>query len=150
MYMVEGEAQPRVFSSIPAAMWWAIVTLTTVGYGDMVPVTPPGRVLGGFVSVIGIGTLALFSGILTASFMDQLRIRREKLRQIVEADAAVHQPMDDSEVEKLERIGEQLGLPDEDVEEIVDAVLDGRSRTHCPHCGQPLDVTPSRSEDKVS
>lgn len=76
MYMIEGEVQPSVFSSIPAAMWWAIETVTTVGYGDMVPVTFPGRVLGGIVSIVGIGTLALFSGLITAGYLNQLRLRR--------------------------------------------------------------------------
>jgi len=55
-------------------MWWAIETLTTVGYGDMVPETPAGRVLGGLVAIVGIGTLALFSGLITVGFLDQLRI----------------------------------------------------------------------------
>lgn len=77
MYMVEAEQQPAVFNSIPAAMWWAIETLTTVGYGDMVPVTMAGRVLGGVVSIVGIGTLALFSGLITVGFLDQLKTRRE-------------------------------------------------------------------------
>jgi voltage-gated potassium channel len=76
-YMVEGEEQPTVFSSIPAAMWWAIETITTVGYGDMVPVTAVGKILGGLVSIVGIGTLALFSGVITVGFLDQLRIIRE-------------------------------------------------------------------------
>ncbi len=76
MYMIEGDVQPKVFSSIPAAMWWAIETVTTVGYGDMVPVTFPGRVLGGIVSVVGIGTLALFSGLITVGYLNQLKSRR--------------------------------------------------------------------------
>jgi voltage-gated potassium channel Kch len=60
MYMLESAAQPDVFSSIPAAMWWAIETLATVGYGDMVPMTVAGRIVGGVVSIVGIATLALF------------------------------------------------------------------------------------------
>ena len=80
-YMVEGEEQPAVFSSIPAAMWWAIETITTVGYGDMVPVTAVGKILGGVVSIIGIGTLALFSGVITVGFLDQLRMIREQHQQ---------------------------------------------------------------------
>jgi len=76
MYMLEGAEQPTVFSSIPAAMWWAIETLTTVGYGDMVPETVAGKMLGGVITVVGIGTLALFSGVITVSFLDQLRLRR--------------------------------------------------------------------------
>ncbi len=77
-FMVEGEQQPAVFNSIPAGMWWAIETLTTVGYGDMVPVTVTGKLLGGLVSIVGIGTLALFSGVLTVGFLDQLRSRRDR------------------------------------------------------------------------
>jgi voltage-gated potassium channel len=76
MYMIEGDEQPAIFSSIPAAMWWAIETLTTVGYGDMVPETATGRVLGGVVAIVGIGTLALFSGLITVGFLDQLHARR--------------------------------------------------------------------------
>lgn len=75
MYMIEGEAQPEVFTSIPVAMWWAIETLTTVGYGDIVPATLAGRILGGIVSVVGIGTLAILSGLITVSFMSQLKLR---------------------------------------------------------------------------
>ena len=79
MYMLEAEAQPSLFNSIPAAMWWAIETLTTVGYGDMVPITMPGRVLGGAVAVVGIGTFAVFSGLITIGFFDELRKRREQM-----------------------------------------------------------------------
>jgi voltage-gated potassium channel len=86
-YMLEAEEQPAVFSSIPAAMWWAIETLTTVGYGDMVPATAPGKILGGLVSIIGIGTLALFSGVITVGFLDQLRVRREQVTPIVPTPA---------------------------------------------------------------
>jgi voltage-gated potassium channel len=78
MYMLEGAAQPTVFTSIPAAMWWAIETITTVGYGDIVPVTLAGRILGGVISVVGVGTLALFSGLITAGYLNQLRLRREQ------------------------------------------------------------------------
>jgi voltage-gated potassium channel len=81
MYMIEGPVQPATFSSIPASMWWAIETITTVGYGDMVPVTPAGRVLGGIISVIGIGTVALFSGLITAGYLNQLRARRAPHRE---------------------------------------------------------------------
>jgi voltage-gated potassium channel len=78
MYMLENDVQPEVFTSIPVAMWWAIETLTTVGYGDIVPMTVVGRIVGGCVSIIGIGTLALFSGLITVGFLDQLRIYREQ------------------------------------------------------------------------
>jgi voltage-gated potassium channel len=78
MYMLENGEQPGVFSSIPAAMWWAIETLTTVGYGDMVPMTVAGRIVGGAVSIVGIGTLALFAGLITVGFLDQLKLYHEQ------------------------------------------------------------------------
>ena len=78
MYMMEGEVQPTVFTSIPVAMWWAVETLTTVGYGDYVPITVMGRFLGGGIATIGIGTLALFSGLITTGFIEQLKIYREQ------------------------------------------------------------------------
>ena len=58
MYDAEHEAQPDAFSSIPAAMWWGIVTLATVGYGDIYPVTPWGKFIGSIVVILGIGLFA--------------------------------------------------------------------------------------------
>ncbi|HVJ52932.1 MAG TPA: ion transporter [Aliidongia sp.] len=136
MYMVEGDAQPENFSSIPAAMWWAIETLTTVGYGDMVPITPLGKLLGGFVSIIGIGTLALFSGVLTVSFMDQLRLRREHLRRMVEAGMATG-PMTPADILVMEDLGKRMGVPVADTDEIVLEAIEEEGRI-CPHCGQPM------------
>jgi voltage-gated potassium channel len=90
-YMIEGDEQPAMFNSIPAAMWWAIETLTTVGYGDMVPSTAAGKLLGGVVSIVGIGTLALFSGVITVGFLEQIKIRREqRAGSTTAADAHAH------------------------------------------------------------
>ncbi len=76
MYYVEGSAQPEAFSSIPSTMWWAAATLTTVGYGDIYPITMLGRVLGGFVAVLGIGLFALPTAILGSGFVEELERRR--------------------------------------------------------------------------
>src|SRR5437667_1240680 len=78
-YLLERTAQPDVFGSIPAALWWAIVTLTTTGYGDVVPITPLGRMLGGVVMMSGIIVFALWAGILATGFAEETR-RREFLR----------------------------------------------------------------------
>jgi voltage-gated potassium channel len=75
MYIAEGESQPALFSSIPATMWWAVTTLTTVGYGDMTPVTGLGRLLGTLVAILGIGLFAIPTSILGAAFVDELRSR---------------------------------------------------------------------------
>jgi len=76
MYFIEHDAQPEQFSSIPASMWWGVVTLTTVGYGDVYPITPLGRVAGAFVQVIGVGLFALPAGILAGGFSEILERRR--------------------------------------------------------------------------
>ncbi len=75
MHVIEGQAQPDKFGTIPDAMWWAIVTLTTTGYGDVVPITPLGRVVGGFTVLMGILMLALPVGIVATSFANEVHRR---------------------------------------------------------------------------
>ena len=70
LYVVEGERQPEVFGSILRSMWWSVVTLTTVGYGDAVPVTVLGKVFAGMTAIAGIGMIAMPTGILAASFSE--------------------------------------------------------------------------------
>jgi len=72
-YLAERGEQPETFGSIPGALWWAIATLTTTGYGDQVPVTVPGRMLAGVVMICGIATFALWAGILATGFAHELR-----------------------------------------------------------------------------
>jgi len=74
-YVFERNAQPEAFGSVPRAMWWAIVTLTTTGYGDLVPATIWGRLLGGWVMVGGIVMFALQAGIIATAFAEELRRR---------------------------------------------------------------------------
>ena len=70
MYYVENAAQPEVFSSIPKTMWWGVATLTTVGYGDIFPITPLGRMLGGVIAILGIGIFAIPTGIIASGFTE--------------------------------------------------------------------------------
>jgi voltage-gated potassium channel len=138
MYMVEGEAQPDAFSSIPAAMWWAVETLTTVGYGDMVPVTAVGKLIGGVVTVIGVAAVALFTSLITASFLDQVRLRREALRDAVETRRA-GSALSAGDVEIIADIGHRLGLPAEQTAEVVEDMTRKMPRfVTCPHCGGAL------------
>ena len=88
MYWAEADAQPDKFGSIPRAMWWCIVTLTTVGYGDTFPVTVLGKMLSGLVAIAGIGLIAMPTGILAAAFSDVVQRRREALRLAAEAKKA--------------------------------------------------------------
>jgi voltage-gated potassium channel len=80
MYYAENHAQPQVFSSIPASMWWSVATLTTVGYGDVLPLTPLGRLIGGVVAVLGIGFFALPTAILGAGFVEVISGHKDASR----------------------------------------------------------------------
>ncbi len=73
IHLLEHDAQPQNFGSIPKAMWWTIVTMTTTGYGDVVPVTPAGRMFGGILMMAGMGLLALPTGILATGFVQEIR-----------------------------------------------------------------------------
>jgi voltage-gated potassium channel len=73
MYYVEHSAQPNSFSSIPATMWWGVTAMTTVGYGDIYPITPLGKFLGGLVAIMGVGLFALPTGILVSGFLEHVR-----------------------------------------------------------------------------
>jgi voltage-gated potassium channel len=70
LYEIEHARQPDVFSSIPATFWWAVVTFNTIGYGDMVPLTPLGRLFAGLVSVFGVGIFALPTAIVIAAIIE--------------------------------------------------------------------------------
>lgn len=76
LYLAEGHIQPDKFGSIPRSLWWAIITLTTIGYGDVYPVTVVGKIIAGFVAICGIGLIAMPTGILAAAFSDAMERSR--------------------------------------------------------------------------
>jgi hypothetical protein len=80
-YLFEHEAQPDKFENIPQSIYWAVVTLASVGYGDISPITPMGRALTVVLALLGIGIFAIPAGLLASAFTDQLRIDRETLKQ---------------------------------------------------------------------
>ncbi|MEN6609206.1 MAG: ion transporter [Methanoregulaceae archaeon] len=73
MFYIENDAQPEAFSSIPDTMWWAIATLTTVGHGDVYPITPLGKFLGSFNAILGIGMFALPAGVFATAFIEEIQ-----------------------------------------------------------------------------
>lgn len=117
IYLVENDAQPVAFGSIPDAMWWAMATLTTVGYGDVTPITPIGKLFGAVVTVVGIGMVALPAGILASSFSEMLRRRQQEYRLSVKK-AMEDGNISDEEAHELERIREELNLSKEDSNEL--------------------------------
>ncbi len=136
-YLAEHEAQPRVFASIPDAMWWAIVTMTTVGYGDMVPVTPFGKLVGGVIAVIGLGMVALPAGLLASGFSEQLHQRRQEFEAAVSRTLA-RGAITPEEGDELKEIRSRLGLTDHQAAEIVRLLAQRRAHARCPHCGGAL------------
>jgi voltage-gated potassium channel len=78
IYFLENEEQPGAFSSIPAAMWWGVATMTTVGYGDIYPVTTIGKMFGGFVAILGLGTFSLPAGIIAYGFIEEIQKKRTR------------------------------------------------------------------------
>ncbi len=75
MFVIERDAQPKAFASIPHTMWWAVVTMATVGYGDVTPSTPLGKMFGGVVMIVGIAMFAVPAGILATGFSNEIRKR---------------------------------------------------------------------------
>ena len=78
IYYLENEAQPEKFSSITESIWWATVSLATVGYGDVYPITVGGKLFATLISLVGIGVVAIPTGVISASFVEEIRIEKEK------------------------------------------------------------------------
>ena len=146
IYVVESRIQPEVFSSIPASMWWAVVTLTTVGYGDVTPITPLGRFLGALITILGVGLAALPAGILANGLANELQLRKQKLedhfKQLLEN---CEDDIIDDELQ-IERIRREVGLSVEQTKDIILQLIRERKQAeqqktkycYCPHCGHKL------------
>ena len=114
IYIFEKDAQPEKFGSIPEAMWWAIATLTTIGYGDVTPITSMGKFFGAIIAIIGIGVVALPSGILASGFTDQLKRRQSKYEN--ELNKALQDGIiTSSERNKLTKIAEDMNLSEDQI-----------------------------------
>jgi voltage-gated potassium channel len=146
MYFFERESQPIAFGSIPAAMWWAFATLTTVGYGDVTPITVGGKIFGALITVIGIGMVALPTGILASGYAQQIKLRSDQYR------AKAEQALDDgilspTEITDLESFRVELGLGKHAASQILDtrmvrkALRQELPENVCPHCGEAIDDT---------
>ncbi len=144
MYYFERHAQPVAFRSIPDAMWWAVSTLTTVGYGDVTPVTIGGKVFGALITVVGVGMVALPTGILASGYSLQARLHSEQFRE------AANRALSDGivtaeESDELEKTRLDLSLSREAADRILETA---RSRAPagkrvstacCPNCGSALE-----------
>ena len=118
-YLFEHEAQPDKFENIPQSIYWAVVTLASVGYGDISPVTPAGRAMTIVLALLGIGIFAIPAALLSSAFSDQLRIEREKLQNelfIMLADGVIS----DDERETIEAEAKRLHLGRDEVDRLIE------------------------------
>lgn len=147
IYLIEHEHQPEVFGSIPQSMWWSIVTLTTVGYGDVYPVTLLGKFFAALIMVAGVGLVALPTGILASSFSDNLYRGREKMTKEL-SEALNDGVIDEIEEKNLGDLRKKLGLSEVNFEELKSSLIEHRNNStqgkstssHCPHCGKGLEI----------
>ncbi len=111
MFVLERNSQPDVFRSIPHAMWWAIVTMATVGYGDIIPVTPLGKVFGGFTMLLGIAMFAVPAGILANGFATEVRKRDFLVTWQTVASLPLFKSLDASRIADIARLLKTQVLP---------------------------------------
>ena len=112
MYVIERDVQPGPFGTLPAAMWWAVVTLTTTGYGDAVPLTHMGHLLGAFVMICGIATFGLSTGILATGFAVETRRRNFIQTWDLVSKVPFFQSLDPSGITEITHMLRRLEVPE--------------------------------------
>jgi voltage-gated potassium channel len=139
MYGVEHKAQPENFGSIGQSLWWAIVTMTTVGYGDLTPITAAGRLLAAVIMLLGVGIVALPAGILAARFAEELQARRDQLAAQLDI-AMMDGRVNKAELDKLARLSRELGISQETLDRMLHTeALRSLVVPVCPHCGKKIE-----------
>ena len=139
IYLLENDLQPETFGSMPDSMWWAIVTLTTVGYGDVIPVTTMGKMFGGLIGLIGIG-MSLPAAILASGFAENIRDRKQQYNHYAQTflkDGVI----DEAERWQLEELRKELGLDSDEALQLLDRIIHEARHSmpgECPHCGKNL------------
>ena len=139
IYLIEHDVQPEAFGSIPAAMWWAMATLTTVGYGDVTPITVGGKFFGGVITILSLGLVAMPTGIIVSGFSEQLRRRRQKFTALIR-DALEDGVITDRELHHIEKLRQELSLTEEEANLLMklNGVKRGSREETCPHCGRHI------------
>ncbi len=121
-------------------MWWAISALTTVGYGDVTPITTVGKILGSFITIIGIGIVALPTSIFASGYAHVL-LRSERILQHEAREAVSDGIVTSQEAVHFEELASKLNVQPEIAREIIDAVVRGHDSLDvpdCPHCGKSI------------
>jgi voltage-gated potassium channel len=123
MYVAENTAQPDKFRSIPETMWWSLITLTTVGYGDVSPLTPLGKIIGAVTAIMGVCVVALLTGIVANAFANQVA-RRKAILEAEVANALLDGEISDQEQEKIDSLRKRFDLSEDHVDAIIEVFKD--------------------------
>ena len=142
IYFFEHALQPQVLGSIPQAMWWSIVTLTTLGYGDVVPVSLGGRIFAGVMTVFAVGVVALPAGMLASRFSEELHKRKNDFSVLINRLASDGE-LNLKDKAELERERIRLCLSESDVALLLkraaaESAESAGTASSCPHCGASL------------
>ena len=121
IYVFEQNVQPEHFGSIPDAMWWTVVTLTTVGYGDIVPMTVAGKLVATLTALMGVCVVALLTGIVATGFTNQVSMRRNQLEAEI-TSALSDGVISKDERKKIEDLRQQLNISEEDALAIINYI----------------------------
>ena len=123
MYVVEHQAQPENFSSIPTTMWWSLITLTTVGYGDVSPVTPVGKIVGAMTAMMGVCVVALLTGIVATAFSNQIS-RRQDIFEAEIVAALSDGVITKDEMDRIAAMQKELGMSEEHAKASIELLRD--------------------------
>ncbi len=138
IYLLEHRLQPEAFGSIPRAMWWAVITLTTVGYGDVVPLTHGGKIFAGLIALVGVAIMALPAAIMASGFHREVHQRSQSYQHALE-QALSKDGLSETEAVHLELMREELGISSSEADRIFKQARNARAgSSHCPHCGEKL------------
>ena len=124
-YLFEHDAQPDKFENIPQSIYWAVITLASVGYGDITPVTGMGRFMTIILALLGIGIFAIPAALLSSAFTDQLRIERETLKNSL-YEMLSDGILDEEEIELINKEAKRLHLDEDEVERLIDRAIKER------------------------
>lgn len=143
MYFFERHIQPEHFGSIPQAMWWAVVTLTTLGYGDVIPATVMGKAFASVITILSIGTVALPAGMLASRFSEELRSRKENFQDMA-MRLQDNGNLCEQSIATLEEHRQELCLSQAEAESLMEYAC-SKGGGQCPHCHQPLKKEDSKN-----
>ena len=119
IYVAEQAHQPAYFGSIPQSMWWSFVTLTTVGYGDVVPVTVLGKIIAGATALMGVCVVALLTGIVATGFANQMAMKRRRMETEIR-NALSDGVLSEKEKQNIDALSKELNLSEQDVRVLLE------------------------------